>query len=113
MMNSCAAWSATSSTSIFSGPSTPAREVNDLSLFVLAISAAIFVGVSVLLVYALVRYRARAGETSEPPQVFGSVQIELAWTIIPILIIVTLFLGTARVLFSVQDAREAGDRRSM
>ena len=106
MMNSCAAWSATSSTSIFSGPSTPAREVNDLSLFVLTISAAIFVGVSVLLVYALVRYRARAGETSEPPQVFGSVQIELAWTIIPILIIVTLFLGTARVLFSVQDARK-------
>ena len=106
MMNSCAAWSATSSTSIFSGPSTPAREVNDLSLFVLAICGAIFVGVSVLLVYALVRYRARGGENSEPPQVFGSVQIELAWTIIPILIIVTLFLGTARVLFSVQDARK-------
>jgi cytochrome c oxidase subunit 2 len=105
-MNSCAAWSATSSTSIFSGPSTPAREVNDLSLFVLTISAGIFIGVAVLLVYALVRYRARAGETSEPPQVFGSVQIELAWTIIPILIIVTLFLGTARVLFSVQDARK-------
>ncbi len=79
--------------------------MNDLSLFVLAISVGIFVGVSALLVYALVRYRARAGETSEPPQVFGSVQIELAWTIIPILIIVTLFLGTARVLFSVQDAR--------
>ncbi len=37
---------------------------------------------------------------------FGSVQIELAWTIIPILILVVLFLGTARVLFSIQDARE-------
>ena len=43
---------------------------------------------------------------TEPPQVFGSVQIELAWTIIPMLIIVVLFLGTARVLFSVQDARK-------
>jgi cytochrome c oxidase subunit 2 len=31
-------------------------------------------------------------------------QIELSWTIIPILIIVILFLTTARVLFSVQDA---------
>ena len=31
-------------------------------------------------------------------------QIELAWTIIPILIIVVLFLGTARMIFSVQDA---------
>ena len=63
-------------------------------------------GVSGLLVYALVRFRARPGENTEPPQVFGSVQIELAWTIIPILIIVVLFLGTARVLFSVQDARK-------
>jgi cytochrome c oxidase subunit II len=80
--------------------------VNDLSFFVLTISAGIFLGVSVLLVYALFRYRARPGDTTEPPQVFGSVQIELAWTIIPILIIVMLFLGTARVLFSVQDARK-------
>jgi cytochrome c oxidase subunit 2 len=106
IFHSCAAWGATSSTSIFSGPSTPASEVNDLSLFVLTICALIFVGVSVLLTYALVRYRARAGDDTEPPQVFGSLQIELAWTIIPILIIVVLFLGTARVLFSVQDARK-------
>lgn len=106
MLNSCAAWSASSSTSIFSTDSTPAREVHELSLFVLAICAMIFVGVTTLLIYALVRYRARAGENTEPPQVFGSVQIELAWTIIPVLIIVTLFLGTARVLFSVQDARK-------
>ena len=59
---------------------------------------------SILLVHVLIRYRARPGENSEPPQVFGSLQIELSWTIIPILIIVVLFLGTARVLFSIQDA---------
>jgi len=106
ILNSCAAWAATPSTSTFSHISTPAGEVNDLSLFVLTISAGIFLGVSVLLVYALFRYRARPGDTTEPPQVFGSVQIELAWTIIPILIIVMLFLGTARVLFSVQDAHK-------
>ena len=29
----------------------------------------------------------------EPAQVYGSTQIELAWTIIPILIVVVLFLG--------------------
>jgi cytochrome c oxidase subunit II len=75
-------------------------------MFVLGICALIFAGVSALLIYALVHFRSRPGERSEPPQVFGSVQIELAWTIIPVLIIVTLFLGTARVLFSVQDARK-------
>jgi len=91
-------------TSIFAPHSTPASEENKLSYFVLAISALIFLGVSSLLVYALLRYRARPNDDTEPPQVFGSLQIELSWTIIPILIIVVLFLGTARVLFSVQDA---------
>jgi cytochrome c oxidase subunit 2 len=101
-----AASASAQSTSIFSTASTPAGEVNELALFVLGITGAIFIGVSCLLVYALIRFRARPADTVEPPQVFGSVQIELAWTIIPILIIVVLFLGTARVLFSVQDAHK-------
>ncbi len=80
--------------------------MNKLAIFVLGIAAAIFVVVSTLLTYALIKFRARGPRRTEPPQVFGSIQIELAWTIIPILIIVVLFLGTARVLFSVQDARK-------
>jgi cytochrome c oxidase subunit 2 len=97
---------ASPSTSMFDPASTPAGKLNDLSIFVLAITGLIFAGMSILLVYALVRYRARKGDTTEPPQVFGSVQIELSWTIIPMLIIVVLFLTTARVLFDVQDARK-------
>jgi len=99
------AWGAPSSTSIFSNKTTPAHELNDLSMFVLGITGLIYVGVSSLLVYAIVKFRARKGDTTEPPQVYGSMQIELSWTIIPILIIVVLFLTTARVLFSVQDAK--------
>jgi cytochrome c oxidase subunit 2 len=95
---------ASSPTSIFAPHSTPATQLNTLAQFVLAITGLIFAGVSALLVYALARYRRRPGDMNEPPQVFGSTQIELSWTIIPILIIVVLFLGTARVLFSVQDA---------
>jgi cytochrome c oxidase subunit II len=91
-------------TSIFSPFSTPGREIDGLSHFVLAITLAIFLVMSILLIYVITRYRARPGENSEPPQVFGSLQIELSWTIIPILIIVVLFLSTARVLYSIQDA---------
>lgn len=91
-------------TSIFSWVSTPAQEVNRLSIFVLTITAGIYLGVSGLLIYALVKFRARTDDTTEPPQVFGSTQIELAWTIIPILFIIVLFLGTARIIFAVQDA---------
>jgi cytochrome c oxidase subunit 2 len=97
------AWGA-SSTSTFSHATTPASEVNGISVFVLTITGLIFVSMSGLLTYALVRFRGRKGDQTEPAQVFGSVQIELSWTIIPILIIVVLFLTTARVLFSVQDA---------
>ncbi len=91
-------------TNIFEPVSSPAHEVHALSLFVLLITAGIFLGVSSLLVYALVRFRCRPDDRTEPPQVFGSTQIELAWTIIPVLLITVLFLGTARVIFAVQDA---------
>ena len=37
---------------------------------------------------------------------YGSVQVELAWTVIPVLIVVVLFLTTARIIFAIQDAPE-------
>lgn len=91
-------------TNIFEPVSTPAHDVHSLSLFVLLITGGIFVGMSLLIIYALVRYRSRPGDTMEPPQVFGSTQVELAWTIIPVLLITVLFLGTARMIFAIQDA---------
>jgi cytochrome c oxidase subunit 2 len=92
-------------TNIFSPVGTPSRAIHNLALFVLAITAAIFVVVSFLIVYAAWRYRRRPGDDdSEPPQIFGSNQIELSWTIIPVLIVVVLFLATARMIFAIQDA---------
>src|SRR5208282_3337554 len=78
--------------SIFDPHSTPAKSIYHLSQFVLSITGLIFVVVFVLLVYAVVKYRERPGEDGrEPAQVYGSTQIELAWTVIPILIVVVLF----------------------
>jgi cytochrome c oxidase subunit 2 len=58
-----------------------------------------------LLAIALFRYRARKSDPAgEPAQIYGSTQIELAWTVIPLLIVVVLFLTTARIIFAVQDA---------
>jgi cytochrome c oxidase subunit II len=94
-----------SPTELFSPVSTPAHSIFELSLFVLAVSAAIFVVVFGLLAYAVFKFRrGKADDGREPPQVYGSTQIELAWTIIPILIVVVLFLTTARVIVGVQDA---------
>jgi cytochrome c oxidase subunit II len=94
-------------TNIFSPASTPAKSISDLSVFVLAITGIIFLVVFGLLLYSVVRFRGRAADGGrEPAQVYGSMQIELAWTIIPILIVVVLFLATARVIHAVQDAPE-------
>jgi cytochrome c oxidase subunit 2 len=99
-----------SPTSIFSPASTPAQSIYGLSLFVLAITAAVFVTVFSLLVYAVIKFRGRAHEEKrEPPQVYGSTQVETAWTVIPVLIVLVLFLATARVITNVQDATEPHD----
>ncbi len=90
---------------MFSRDATPASGVFSLSLFVFAVTAGIFVVVGSLLTYAVIKFRAKPGdETSEPIQIFGSNQIEVSWTIIPVLIVVVLFLTTARMIFAVQDA---------
>ncbi|HUB17106.1 MAG TPA: cytochrome c oxidase subunit II [Acidobacteriaceae bacterium] len=95
------------SPSIFAPSSTPARTILDLSWFVIAITGGIFVTVGGLLAWALIRYRARKDdELSEPPQIYGSTQVEMAWTVIPILIVVVLFLTTTRIIFAIQDAPE-------
>jgi cytochrome c oxidase subunit 2 len=91
--------------SIFDSHSTPADSIRHLSLFVLSVTGLIFLVVFSLLGYAIVKFRSRAGDAErEPAQVYGSTQIELAWTIIPILIVVVLFLVTARVIHAIQDA---------
>src|SRR5260370_24079209 len=85
--------------------STPAHQIFDLSIFVVAITGGIFVVVGGLLAIALYRFRARKTDPlGEPAQIYGSTQIELAWTVIPVLIVVVLFLTTARIIFAIQDA---------
>jgi cytochrome c oxidase subunit II len=94
-----------STPSILAPASTPAREILGLSLFVLLITGAIFVSVAGLLVFVIVKFRARGAEADhEPAQVYGSTQVELAWTVIPVLIVVVLFLTTARIIFAIQDS---------
>jgi cytochrome c oxidase subunit II len=90
---------------IFAPASTPAASIVQLSTFVLAITAVIFIVVATLLAYSIVKFRATpANAGREPAQVYGSTQIELAWTIVPVLIVVVLFAATARVIHAIQDA---------
>lgn len=89
---------------VFAPVSAPADAIAELAALVLAVTAGIFVVVGGLLVYVVVRFRARPGDASEPAQVYGSEQVELAWTVIPLVIVVVLALVTTRTVFDVQGA---------
>jgi len=94
--------------SIFAPASTPAFAIRELSFLVLAIVTLIFVVVAGLTVYAIIRFRRRPGDDGrEPPQVYGSTQIELAWTLVPFLIVVVLFLTTTRYIFAIETRAPA------
>jgi len=95
-----------SPTNIFAPDSTPAHSIFRLSIFELEVEGAIFVVVFSLLAYAVTKFRQRRkDDDTEPPQVYGSNQMEIAWTVLPVLIVVVLFLTTAQVIHRVQDAR--------
>jgi heme/copper-type cytochrome/quinol oxidase subunit 2 len=94
-----------SPTNIFAPASTPAQSILDLFLFVLEVTAAVFLVVFTLLTYAVVKFRKRkTSDGREPAQVYGSSHLELAWTVVPVLIVVVLFLAAARVIASIQNA---------
>jgi cytochrome c oxidase subunit 2 len=103
--------------SIFDPVSPPAEHIRSLAVLVLAITAFIFIAVEGILVYSIVRFRRRAATGSaagsaeagtggtageaEPPQVYGSKPIEIAWTAAPALVVFVLVLVSARTLWEV------------
>jgi len=88
--------------SMFAPVSSPAESIRELSFLVAAISAGIFLTVSGVLFWCVWRYRQQPGDDREPPQVYGSNPIEWAWTIVPVLIVLVLFLATARTINELQ-----------
>lgn len=101
-------------TNMFAPSSKPADEINSLAIFMLAITGGIFVVVGGAMLYAMIKFRRRKNDDgSEPTQIFGSLQIELAWTVIPVLIVVVMFLTSARLIFAIQDAPKPQDALSV
>jgi len=90
---------------IFRPLGTQAAHEYEIALFTFAITGAIFVIVAGLLFYIIWRFRHRPSDHNpdEPPQVYGSNQIEIAWTFIPILGVFVLIGVTSRFIFSLQD----------
>jgi cytochrome c oxidase subunit II len=88
--------------SIFAPVSPPAESIRDLGFFTLAITGAIFALVAGILIYTLYRFRhGPPKNATEPPQVYGSMPIEIAWTAAPTLIVFIMALVITRTLWDV------------
>jgi cytochrome c oxidase subunit 2 len=62
----------------------------------------IFVVVELLLLYALIRFRRRKGDSIVPSQVHGFTALEIGWTLIPAAILFFIAIPTVRAIFLVQ-----------
>ena len=81
-----------------------ARLIDDLSMWVFAAAAVVFVVVEVGIVYLLVRFRSRGDDDDElPEQTHGVLKLELGWTIVPTMILGVVAVGTMVTLFDLAD----------
>lgn len=78
-------------------PASPvSAAIADLHTVVLIIAAGVFVIVEGLILFAAFRFRRRAKDAGEPPQIHGNTRLEIAWTVAPAIIVVALFVLAVR-----------------
>jgi cytochrome c oxidase subunit II len=71
-----------------SGGSPNADDIDTLYKFVLAVAIIVFVGVEGVLIYSLVKFKARKGAV--PAQIRGNTRLEIGWTVGAAVILVVL-----------------------
>jgi cytochrome c oxidase subunit II len=76
--------------------STMAARVDALYFFLLSVSGFFAVLIAVLLVVFAIKFRRRS-ETDRPPLIHGSLQLELAWTLIPFALTMVMFAWGAKI----------------
>ena len=77
---------------------------NQLNLFFVIFWAAVavFIVVVGLLLYSVIRFRARPGQ-GIPSQVHGNRRLEIAWTIVPALLLMAIAVMTVRTIFDLEN----------
>src|SRR6476469_6979646 len=71
--------------------STAAPKIDDLLNVMIVISSFVFSLVMVMLFYALWKFKAKPGDESDGEPIHGNTRLEVAWTLIPTIIV--LFAG--------------------
>ncbi|HVQ57806.1 MAG TPA: cytochrome c oxidase subunit II [Solirubrobacterales bacterium] len=69
------------------GASTAAPQIDDLLSVMIVLSSFVFSLVMVMLFYALWKFKAKPGDESDGEPIHGNTRLEIAWTLIPTIIV--------------------------
>jgi cytochrome c oxidase subunit 2 len=83
------------------------REIDFLWDRLLLLGTIVFILVEGVLIYIVFRYRRRENQGT-PPQTHGSTKLEIAWTLIPAVILVFIAVPTVRTIFITQAQAAPG-----
>jgi cytochrome c oxidase subunit II len=83
------------------------REIDFLWDRLLLLGTIVFVLVEGVLIYVVFRYRRRDNQ-ARPPQTHGSTNLEIAWTLIPAVILVFIAVPTVKTIFITQAQAAPG-----
>lgn len=92
--------------SIFHSRTDFNRDVDQLFKLLIYAGSAVFIFVEVILVLTLIKFRKRPGQP-EPQHVHGNTTLEIAWTVIPLLILIVIAIPSVRVIFKTQAKARA------
>lgn len=74
---------------MFGGASTMAGKVDDVFLYVFALTLAFLILITFLMIFFVVRYRRSRGAPAK--DIHGHTLLEVAWTVIPLVLFLTMF----------------------
>src|SRR4051812_13691726 len=77
------------------------RDVDKLFKLMIYAGTAVFIFVEAILILTLIKFRQRPGQ-AEPEHVHGNTTLEIAWTVIPLLILIVIGIPTVRTIFKTQ-----------
>ena len=84
--------------------STQAKRIFDLYWLATGISILVFAVVTAVLLYSVIHFRARPDDHGDGPPIHGNTRLEIAWTLIPTVLVIVIGIASAIVLSRNSDA---------
>jgi len=86
-----------------------AQDIDDLWQFVLILATIVLIIVMAAFLFSLIRFRERRHDERRPKQVHGNTRLEIAWTILPAVLLAVLAVPTVQGIFDLRTPPEGPD----